>query len=78
MNTLKIFLIGLLFSSALLASILIFRPTRAMVPPPASHIWLFWNRGGADSKTVIVKVEWSEGARTENVTLKTILKDVSH
>ncbi|KKQ18125.1 MAG: hypothetical protein US31_C0009G0024 [Berkelbacteria bacterium GW2011_GWA1_36_9] len=73
----KLFIIGLLFSSILLALFLVFKPALAMAPPPASHFWLFlWgnnNTTGA-STAVTVKVEWKEGIRTENVTIKTFLK----
>lgn len=76
MKSLKIFLIGLFVSSALLALLSVFKPAQAMVPPPASHAWLMGLFGPAESKNVTVEVKWNEGAREEKVILKTYLKDV--
>ncbi|MFA6492968.1 MAG: hypothetical protein WCV58_02455 [Patescibacteria group bacterium] len=58
--------------------LVIFKPVKAMAPPPSSHIWLWFsqNKQVATATTAIVTVTWPEGTRTEKVELKTLLKNL--
>lgn len=75
MKNMKKILIGLLFLFVLFGVLLMYKPVRAMIPPPASRAWMFFLGPKTYSNAVTVTVTWYEGTRQEKVELKTYLKD---
>lgn len=77
MKTKIIWLIIIFSFLTVLDMLVVFKPAKAMAPPPASHIWIWsWIKSQTpQTATAGVTVTWQEGTRTETVNLKTFLKN---